>query len=89
MAGVGMGRLERKAPRFAVMNYAAKRFDITHRLNELIPSWTRPAIRKLLFRSGRALAMDARERRYLIDYYREDITKLASLLNRDLSAWLS
>ena len=32
--------------------------------------------------------MDATDRRFLIDYYRHDIGKLAELLNRDLSAWL-
>jgi hypothetical protein len=80
--------LERKAPRFAAVNYTAKRFDIVHRLNELIPPALRPPIRKLLFRPGRGLTMDGSDRRYLIDYYREDITKLAALLNRDLSAWL-
>ncbi len=80
---------ERKAPRFATINYAAKRFHITHRLNEIIPSRLRPPIRKYWFRERRALNMDTRDRRYLIDYYREDVIKLASLLNRDLSAWLS
>ena len=33
--------------------------------------------------------MDPEDRRFLVDYYREDIGRLASLLNRDLSAWLS
>ena len=32
--------------------------------------------------------MPAEARAYLKDYYREDILKLQSLLNRDLSAWL-
>ena len=81
--------LEQKAPRFPTINYAAKRFHITHWLNEAIPSRLRPPIIKFLFRKGRALTMDAKDRRYLIDYYREDVTNLASLLNRDLSAWLS
>jgi hypothetical protein len=80
--------LVRKAPRFPALNYSAKRFDITHSLNEAIPAWARPAIRKLLFQTGRALTMDARDRQYLVGYYREDIMKLASLVNRDLSAWL-
>jgi hypothetical protein len=79
---------ERKSPRFALANYAVKQFDIAHRFTQLIPSWTRPVIRKLLFQRGRTLTMDLADRKYLIDYYREDITKLASLLNRDLSAWL-
>ena len=32
---------------------------------------------------------DPNDRRYLIDYYRDDIMSLASLLNRDLSSWLT
>ena len=81
--------LERRAPRSALMNYAVKTFDITYRLNELIPSGLRPSLRKLLFRRGVALTMDPKDRQYVIDYYREDIVKLGSLLSRDLSAWQS
>jgi hypothetical protein len=33
--------------------------------------------------------MPADARHALVDLYREDIEKLQSLLNRDLSAWLS
>ena len=80
--------LERRAPRFAFVNYAAKKFDITHRLSELTPSTLKSPIRKFLFRRGRALTMDAKDRQYLVDYYREDIAKLAALLNHDLSSWL-
>jgi hypothetical protein len=32
--------------------------------------------------------MPSDDRRYLIDYYRDDIRQLAALLDRDLSAWL-
>jgi hypothetical protein len=31
--------------------------------------------------------MDPKDRRYLIDYYRDDIQQLSGLLDRDLSAW--
>ena len=37
--------LQRHAPRFAALNYAMKRFDITHRLNQRAPSWLRPSVR--------------------------------------------
>jgi hypothetical protein len=33
--------------------------------------------------------MCASDRRYLCDYYREDVRKLSLLLNRDLKAWLT
>ncbi len=32
--------------------------------------------------------MDPADRHYLIDFYREDICKLASLLGRNLDDWL-
>ena len=50
--------LEQKAPRFPTINYAAKRFYITHWLNEAIPSRLRPPIIKFLFRKGRARLSD-------------------------------
>jgi len=81
--------LEGRAPRFAAVNYAAKRFEVMHRVRELVPFGVRPIVRKLLFRRSGALKMDAEDRRYLVDYYREDIVRLASMLNRDLSDWLS
>ena len=37
---------------------------------------------------GSVHAMDPRDRQFLLGYYREDVQKLASLLGRDLSAWL-
>jgi hypothetical protein len=32
--------------------------------------------------------MDPADRHYLLDFYREDVGKLASLLDRNLEAWL-
>jgi hypothetical protein len=32
--------------------------------------------------------MDPTDRQYLIDFYRKDIGKLASLVDRDLAGWL-
>lgn len=80
--------LVRKSPRSTALNYAAKQLDLVHNASERIPSWLRPSIRRLLFRSGRAVTMDRKDRQFLIEYYREDASKLASLLNRDLSGWL-
>jgi hypothetical protein len=80
--------LERRAPRFPAVNYVLKRFEIAHRLNEAFPLLLRPAASRLLFQRSSTLRMDAHDRRYLIDYYRQDIMKLAALLDRDLSSWL-
>jgi len=80
--------LVRRAPRFAAVNYAAKQFEVTHWIRERIPDAVRPAMRRLFFRREN-LKMDSKDRRYLIDYYRDDVMKLSSLVNRDLSAWLA
>ena len=82
-------RLQRRAPRFASVNYALKQFGITHHLREFAPSWLRSTVRTVFFGNSRNLKMSSEDRRYLINYYREDILKLASLLNRDLSGWLN
>jgi hypothetical protein len=82
-------RLQRRAPRFTVLNYIAKQFGISQRLREMTPKWLRPQIRTLLFREAYRLKMSPMDRQYLVGYYRDDIVNLASLLNRDLSAWLT
>jgi hypothetical protein len=43
----------------------------------------------MAFQRGRTIVIDPRDRQFLVGYYRDDIRKLESLLNRDLSAWLS
>lgn len=79
--------LERRAPRSASLHYLLKKLAIWYPLRELVPSALRP-LRHLAFRQGPRIAMQPADRQFLVDYYREDIGKLASLLNRDLSAWL-
>ena len=81
--------LERRAPRFPSVNRGLKRLEITHRLNDAVPSTLRPVVRRILFRRRSTLRMDAEDRQYLVDYYRDDVMKLAALLDRDLSAWLA
>jgi len=81
--------LQRTTPRFPAFNYVAKQFEAVHGLREALPPSLRARVHKLFFRRGHDLRMNAEDRQYLVDYYREDIGKLASLLNRDLSAWLS
>lgn len=44
--------------------------------------------RKYLASGDPGCRMDARDRAYLVNYYRADIEKLAALLDRDLSHWL-
>ena len=81
-------RLERRAPRIVGPHHFLKKFGLWYPLKALVPARLRAPLRQLAFRPGRSLAMDPNDRRYLIDYYRDDIQRLAALLDRDLSAWL-
>jgi hypothetical protein len=81
--------LSRRAPRFPVLNYAAKGLEWTHQLYQAVPSSLRAPIRKFLSSKPNNLVLDRKDRQYLVDFYRDDIGKLATLLNRDLSGWLA
>jgi hypothetical protein len=79
--------LERRAPRFATLHYCLKRSGLWTPLRALAPMSLRTRLQSWTFRSGSNLAMDPADRRLLVDYYREDVSALATLLNRDLTAW--
>jgi len=81
-------KLERRAPRFPLVYNLAMRLDVTHRLGKLVPISLKHPVRKLLFQRGASLKMSAEDRRFLVDYYSQDIKRLEVLLNRDLNAWL-
>ncbi len=51
------------------------------------PARLRPFIRRSLFRHPGTTGMDPADRRYLVDFYREDIRKVESLLGRNLDEW--
>jgi hypothetical protein len=80
--------LERRAPRWAAVNYFLKEYRIWYPLRALVPPDLRPRVRKLIFWPGGSLKLHPNDRRFLVEYYSEDIRRLASLLDRDLSAWL-
>jgi len=74
--------LGRRAPRFAALHCLMKRTRAWHGLRALVPQ----RLRSLAF--GKAPVMDPADRRFLVDYYRDDIRELSGLLDRDLSTWL-
>ena len=81
-------RLERRAPRLAGLSYFLKKYNVWYPLRAMVPARLRPSLKKAAFRRGKSLTMDPKDRQYLVDYYREDILQLATLLDRDLSGWL-
>jgi hypothetical protein len=54
----------------------------------MTPASLRPLIRHRLIRRPGATRMDPADRHYLVDFYKEDIRKLAILLDRNLEGWL-
>jgi hypothetical protein len=57
-------------------------------LRRFAPSPLRRRLRSLVLRPRASLRMLPADRTFLIDYYRDEIGKVAALLDRDLSAWL-
>lgn len=79
---------ERRAPRLLGPHHLLKKSGYWYPLRALVPGRLLPSFRRFAFRRGRSLTICPEDRRYLIDYYRDDIQDLAVLLDRDLSAWL-
>jgi hypothetical protein len=61
-------------------------WDVARRI---LPRSARGRIKKAVYRSRPSMKMSKDDRAWLIDYYRDDVGKLASLLDRDLSGWLA
>jgi hypothetical protein len=79
--------MESQVPRSTVIR-RLKGWGLWEAAAKATPSAVRPLIRRALTSKPGAIRMEPADRAYLIDFYREDITKLSSLLGRDLSHWL-
>lgn len=79
---------QRRAPRLVGLHHFLKRSGLWYPLKALVPGRLISSLRHVAFRRGRSLTMEPRDRRYLVDYYRDDIHRLEALLDRDLSSWL-
>ena len=78
-------------PRISKLNgltWYLKKWGAWPYLRNLLPRPLGPRLSSVLMRSRASLVMDTADRAFLIDYYREDIKSLGTLLNRDLAGWL-
>jgi hypothetical protein len=75
-------------PRFISVNRFLNKRGALNRLATLAPSGLKPLLRKLAVRPRGTVVVTPSDREFLLHYYRDDIEKLAQLLNRDLTAWL-
>jgi hypothetical protein len=79
--------LEAQVPRLSSIGWL-KRSGFWQDAARVTPSVLRPLIRRALIRRPGTTRMDPADRHHLLDFYREDIRKLASLLDRNLDGWL-
>lgn len=80
-------RMEAQVPILSSLGWF-KRSGVWRAAARVTPARLRPLIRRALIRRRGTTPMDPADRQYLIDFYREDIGKLAGLLDRDLAGWL-
>jgi hypothetical protein len=79
---------EPRIVRFTGAAYFLKKCRVWPYLRNIAPRPLGPRVRSLMLRSRTSLQMESADRAYLSDYYRDDIEKLATLLDHDLTAWL-
>jgi len=84
--GMERRHLEAQVPRLSALG-RLRRSRLGRAAARMTPSGLRPLIRRAILRRPGATRIDPADRSYLLDFYREDIRKLASLLNRDLDRW--
>jgi hypothetical protein len=80
--------LEFAVPKSSDTIYLLRRLGLWPRIKEVVPRRLRQRLRPIAFDSRRSQRMAPEDRAFLVDYYREDVTRLAALIGRDLSSWL-
>jgi Sulfotransferase family len=84
---MGCRYLEAQVPHLPAIGWL-KRLGFWQMAARVTPSSLRPLIRRALIRRPGATRMDPADREFLVNFYREDIGRLASLLGRNLDPWL-
>jgi Sulfotransferase family len=85
---VSLRHHEPVVPRLNAVAYFLRKSGVWPYLRKLAPEPLGPRLRPLGVRSRRSLQLCRADRVFLTEYYRDDITQLGTLLNRNLSAWL-
>ncbi|HTJ30364.1 MAG TPA: sulfotransferase, partial [Acidobacteriaceae bacterium] len=75
-------------PRVLSISQPLRRSRAWRAVREHTPAAIRPLLKRVLYHKPGELKMNPADRRFLIDYYRDDIGKLERLIERDLSRWL-
>ncbi len=81
--------LEARVPRALNASYFLKKTGVWQGAKRITPQAFLPLLRRTVFQQRKDVAMDTKDRQYLIAYYRDDIARLSTLLDRDLTAWMT
>ncbi len=74
--------LQQKVPRVRAME------PLMRAVRSWVPPFARRALKPLVYRRRETIEMSAKTRAMLVEYYRQDIGRLSTMLQRDLSEWL-
>jgi len=80
--------LEPQVPRLRGTTQLLQKMGVWQFARKLTPSSLHGSLRQVVFKKRSRLALSADDRAFLMDFYREDVNQLSSLLHRDLSHWL-
>src|SRR5262249_42859718 len=79
--------LEGRPPRNRLVGHL-KRLGVANAAAKWTPSNVRPLLGNLLTKRRGAISLEAADRRWLQQYYRDDVRRLEDLIHRDLQSWL-
>jgi len=80
--------MESRVPRSFGINRLLRQSGIWQAATRLSPRGLRKMVRPAVFRPRATMALDPADRARLADFYRSDVGRLSTLLDRDLSGWL-
>jgi len=81
--------LQTRMPRFVWASHKLKQDGVWSRLKRIVPAKLVPVVRRLVFRDEQTAEIDRADRLYLSDYYRDDVSRLETLIRRNLAGWLA
>lgn len=75
-------------PKSQLFNRAAYKSGLWGLASRVVPGSARPILRRILFQNRSTPGLCAEDRSILADYFKEDVSHISRLVDRDLSHWL-
>lgn len=79
---------EAGVPRFGKLNYILTQTGLYTLSKKIVPSGLKQKVKDIFYSKKNIPKITPSEKKWLLDYYRNDILQLQQLIGRDLSAWL-